>query len=528
MNIELELFAQRALDISDTLNRNPAFAFRNQDNKDLFITGHAKLNAPANKRVWIQYQRKRRSEVYDNINNTMRGPFLFMVQVNRQENRFIKHLIRVNDIFEYTAKHFMLRDNRFPIFAAGEIMIDGNDVSFNLLSGTYQLQISQGLRQFYTENQITNLYQRALSIIFNRPMNYTNRDIVTPVLRRVRLSNLNQAGIKYQDVPFSSTKWLKQTVMSSPQWPNGMSIKRKVGKSSMYGVVFRLSNPRYLVKITLIPLRQNGMLNTNIVDREFRILEKTGMAEKKFSMTANMTDEARRHLPAIFRGEIGNRVGLYVIIMKDFFYGSHIEESGDLVDFFQRHRDDYKLKKDMLKEFRAAARELRAEGITHGDLHFGNVLYKIIDGKIFLQIIDYGMSYIGPNKSGLPNRVNVQRNLYGRQHIRPIYRNNRGASVIVPDSFYTGSYIKGMFSNNELLRYNYNKYKNSKKTNNQDYERMKLVEATLSNNPNVNVNRLLRNTQLNNTKKQILRNIIKNELDVNFIKLVKNIHIRRV
>lgn len=521
MNGDLNLFAQRVIDISDTINRNPAFAFRNQNNKDFLITGHPRANIPANKRVWIQYQRKRRSEIHERINNTMAGPFLFIVQFNRQTNQFVKRLIRVNDIFEYTAKHFMIRNSTMPIFAAGEIMIEGNNVTFNLLSGTYQIYISQGLRQFYTENQITNLYQQALSIIFGRPMQYTSRDIVTPILRRVRLSNLDQAGIKYQDVPFSATKWLKQTVTSSPDWPKGLTIKRKVGKSSMYGVVFRLSNPRFLVKITLIPLRQNGALNTNLVDREFRILEKTGMAEHKFSMTTDITNESRTQLSKIFRGATGNRLGLYVIIMKDFFYGNP-DESGDLGDFFQRHRNDYKLKKDMLKEFRSAARELRIEGITHGDLHLGNVLYKIMDDKIYLQIIDYGMSYIGPNKSGPPNRINRIQNLYGREHIRPIYRNNRGASIIIPNSFYTGQYIKGMFSNNELIRYNYNKYKNSKKTNNPNYERMKLIEAILLNNPNANQNRLLRNSRLNNAKKQVLRNIIKNDINVNLLKFLRN------
>lgn len=508
VNVDLSAFADNVLRISDTINREPRFTTRNQ-NKDVDISRHPKGNFEG-KTVWIQYQKKRRGEVFENIGN-LKGPFLFIVQVNRQTKQFIKKLVRVNDIFEYTSKHFMIRDTAHPIFAAGEMMIEDNNVFFNLLSGTYQMYISQALLNIYTQPQIINAYQKTLSYIFNRTLTYTNQDIVTPILKRVRLSNLDAAKIKYQDVPVSATKWLKKIVMSSPNWPKHLSIKRKVGKSSVYGAVFRLSNPRYLVKISLIPLRQNGTPNTNVVSREFKILQNRREAEQGFIVTTDMTNEYKSQLSKIFRGAAGNRLGLYVIIMKDFFYGTP-DESGDLFDFFRLHKNDYKLKKEMLKDFLSAARELRSSGITHGDLHFGNVLYKIIDGKIYVNIIDYGMSYVGPNKSGPPNRTNIYKNLYGRNHTRPIYKNNSGVSRIIPNRFYTNRLIKGMFSNKEIVRLNYNKYKENKKTNNPAYERMKLIEAILENNPNANVNRLIRNSMLTNTKKQILRNINKNKV----------------
>ncbi len=508
VDVDLNVFAANVLRISDTINKQPGFSSRNQNNKDFDISMHSKSNF-GGKTVWIQYQKKRRGEVFENIGN-LRGPFLFIVQVNRQTNQFIKKLVRVNDIFEYTSKHFMIRDTAHPIFAAGEMMIEENNVFFNLLSGTYQMYISQALLNIYTQPQIINAYQKALSFIFGRPVTYINQDLVTPILKRVRLSNLDAAKIKYQDVPISATKWLKKIVMSSTKWPKDLLIKRKVGKSSMYGAVFRLSNPEYLVKISLVPLRQDGNLNTNSVAREFKILQNRREAEQGFVVTADMTTESKSQLSKIFRGATGNKLGLYVIIMKDFFYDK-ADESGDLFDFFRRHKNDYNLKKEMLEKFLAAARELRSGGITHGDLHLGNVLYKIINDKIHVKIIDYGMSYIGPNKSGPPNRTNVFKNLYGRNHTRPVYKNNSGVSRIIPNKFYTNRFIKGMFSNQELVRLNYNKYKENKKTNNPAYERMKLIEAILAN-PTANMNKLLRNSQLTNTKKQILRNIMKNKV----------------
>ena len=441
---------RNVISISKNLNRNLIQREGNRNipihNQPMFIS-EKPFGIPQTP-LYTRMRRKNvnRSYILNKLDPMKSDTYLYIVYYNQVSNIFTSRFIPVNKLFEYQSKHFILRNlnTNLVVFAAGEIQTRApGNVIFNLQSGTYQVGIINGLKQKgWSDDQITNFYVSQLSDTWKTPVSYTTDSLVVPILKRFTVKNLNLAGIPYQNVPFTVTSWFKKIVMSSSEWPRIFSIDRKVGKRSMFGVVFRMKPPyqNYLVKIT--------GLGTGNFDGEVNNMKKMegwdGAIKPKFHFKFKIPNDPR--LGQLFR-RYNNRQPEHafgVIIMKDFFYGDY-KEKGDVSDFMSRHTDQNS-RAIFLNEIRRLVSFLHGKGVIHGDLNPGNILYKIdTNNNIHLTLIDFGNSALGRN-SNLPAMShtvskNIVANGKGIPINRPLYANKIFSNIIrVSNKWYLNTY----------------------------------------------------------------------------------------
>lgn len=386
------------------------------------------------------------------------GIYLWIVSINTTNaNDYSASYVKVNPYFEFGSKHFMIKNRRpnMVVMGAGEMEKNGTNVRYNLLSGTYQVVINQGLRAMgITDDQIETYYKAMVPFVFGTPAQYTRDPIVDRlIIQQFSTRNLNAAGVAYQNIPYSATRWLKSMITEEPSWSFG-TIGRKVGSRSVWGAVFRLdARPELLVKITLLPMKTNGTpaleMHQNEI-RGFRKAAEVGVTKIDVVFQGGITVSDNPLLGQIFRGYTpGHNQTLSVIVMTDFFYPpAQFTEHGDFNQFIQRNPEYISLACEHIRNF---MRLLHGAGVRHGDLHPGNILYRknVSDGRFIFSFIDFGLSVKDKTftnatilKGGNINSNRVQ-NMNGQNVVRPLVRNQDIPFIYrTPNSWYYEYFYK--------------------------------------------------------------------------------------
>jgi hypothetical protein len=386
------------------------------------------------------------------------GIYLWIVSVNITNlNDYSASYVKVNPYFEFGSKHFMIKNRRpnMVVVGAGEMEKNGTNVRYNLLSGTYQVVINEGLRAMgISDDQIETYYKAMVPFVFGTPAQYTRDPIVDRlIIQQFSTRNLNAAGVAYQNIPYSATRWLKSLITSQPAWTYG-TIGRKVGSRSVWGAVFRLdARPELLVKITLLPMKTNGGTAIEMHQNEIRGLVKArevGVTKIDVVFEGVITVPDNAVLGQIFRGYTpGYNQSLSVVVMTDFFYPpDQFTEHGDFNQFIQRNPGYVNLACEHIRNF---MRLLHGAGVRHGDLHPGNILYRknVSDGLFIFSFIDFGLSVKDKTftnaailKSGNMNSNRIQ-NMNGQTVVRPLVRNQNIPFIYrTPNSWYYEFFYK--------------------------------------------------------------------------------------
>ena len=387
---------------------------------------------------------------------TQDGIYLWIIAFNPGNiNQYSTRFVKVNPYFEFGSKHFMIRNRRpnMVIIGAGEMEKIGSLVRFNLLSGTYQASINQGLRALgLTDAQIHDYYSRMVPYVLGIPAQFTTDPIVDRlIIQQFTRRNLNVAGVAYQNIPYSATRWLKSEITTRSWWTHG-SIGKKVGSRSKWGIVFRLDNhPNLLVKVTLLPMKTNATAASELHANEVRGLRKARLVDvTKVDLISEgiFTIPDNPILGQIFSAySTGHNQTLSVIVMTDFFYPpANFTEYGDYTQFLSRHPELAALSCEQIRNY---MRLLHSVGVRHGDLHPGNILYRknVSDSLYTFSFIDFGASVKDKTltngaitKSGDPS-FNTIRNLNGRSVTRVSFINSTVPYIYrTPDSWYLEYY----------------------------------------------------------------------------------------
>jgi len=107
------------------------------------------------------------------------GAYLYLIEYNKQTNRYYKQFVRIMNKLESGSRHFQLPTLRpgFDIVAAGEMSKQGRTVRFNLESGTYTMNLMKKTPYLTNTNYIglvKNAFRNA-----NLNVNFT-RNILVP------------------------------------------------------------------------------------------------------------------------------------------------------------------------------------------------------------------------------------------------------------------------------------------------------------------------------------------------------------
>jgi hypothetical protein len=389
---------------------------------------------------------------------TENGIYLWIVSVNITNlNDYSTSYVKVNPYFEFGSKHFMIKNRRpnMVVMGAGEMEKNGLNVRYNLLSGTYQRVITDRLLAMgITVDQIETYYKGMVPFAFGVAAQYTRDPIVDRlIIQQFSTQNLNAAGVAYQNIPYSATRWLKTMITTQPGWTLG-TIGKKVGSRSVWGAVFRLdTRPDLLVKITLLPMKTNGTPALEMHKNEIRGLQKAkevDVTQVQVVFEGVITIPDNPILGQIFNGYTsGHNQSLSVVVMTDFFYPpAQFTEYGDFNQFIQRNPGIINL---ACEHIRQCMRLLHGAGVRHGDLHPGNILYRknVSDGRFIFSFIDFGLSVKDNTftnaaiiKSGNMNS-NIIRNMNGQNVVRPSVRNRNIPFIYrTPNSWYYEFFYK--------------------------------------------------------------------------------------
>lgn len=192
---------------------------------------------------------------------------------------------------------------------------------------------------------------------------------------------------------------LSGAVMRTPGWPQGLQITSNVVGRGAFGIVYRTSQPGIIVKIA-----KSSEANSN---RESSIMNSVNFRHKMFKADITVTPILRRN-QMFNRNQNGTRVKLQAILMEDFCTPGVV--CGTVYEFLRDPRILYQQKLKMIAVVQNEIGKLQKKGIIHGDLHYGNILYRIINGRIQVSIIDYGFAIIG--KEGPEFSTTTNRNRY--------------------------------------------------------------------------------------------------------------------
>ncbi len=167
-----------------------------------------------------------------------------------------------------------------------------------------------------------------------------------------------------------------------------------MGTPSFNGMVFKsLDHPGMLVKITLTSPR---LFASEV--RGFETAHKNGNPIKvHYHKSVTVGDEVDFRLKRLFRAYNGGDAFIGVMVMDDFFVGA--KEKGDLNDFVKKHPQ---FRKQMMTLVHTMMNQIK---VKHGDLHPGNILYRVLpNDDVQIGIIDFGYSYDG-NISNVTGRT---------------------------------------------------------------------------------------------------------------------------
>ena len=107
------------------------------------------------------------------------GAYLYLIEYNKDTNRYYKQFVRILNKLESGSRHFQLPTLRpgFNIVAAGELSKQGRTVRFNLESGTYTMNLMKKT-PYLTNSNYIGLVKNAFRNS-NLNLNYT-RNILVP------------------------------------------------------------------------------------------------------------------------------------------------------------------------------------------------------------------------------------------------------------------------------------------------------------------------------------------------------------
>lgn len=397
--------------------------------------------------LWSRYSLKnaRVSNRFERTN----GVYLWMILLNTATGQTSIRFVKTNIYFEFGAKHFMLKNRSagMVVIGAGELQIWNGRIGFNLLSGTYQVPILNYLRtQGVSDQEISVYYNTVVKLAFGAPdaeilVPFSTPIVDTVLLQHFTRANLNTAGIPFQDIKFSTTKWLKHLVMAQTGWtPQLGAIGKKMGTKSTSGAVFKLKgHPELLVKISLLPFKTNGQPAVEFHNNEVRGYQQAlAVGATPVEIRAAFVFQAA---PDPRFGEIyqlyvdGSAPTISVIVMTNFFWpATDFTSSGNLYDLVQRDPASIPA---VCKVVRQLLRKLHLNGRTrHGDAHPGNILFrKRAGGNYEVGLIDFGGSLEDNTMSNEPiitrgnRQMNTKTNLNGTQIPVPQYANRNIAGV---------------------------------------------------------------------------------------------------